>query len=301
MKRVLCMLLCAALLATGCAGLAGEEPEGTPYNLYFLASDLDSVAGDGALQAETIYLQEEETNAYHLAKELMQQLLRGPESETMVNPIPAGTSLDGLKIQGSRAEVDLSSSYRTLSGVALTLADYAITLTLTQIPEIVSVRITVQGQELAYRGQQIFTSREVLLAPQGDVVSTVEATLYFLNGRNVLVSEERTLELYEGDTQVIAVARALENGPEDKELKPIVPEGFRLKSVWVEEETCYVNLSSALLKSLPEDTWLSMTLRGLAYSLCSLEAVEETRFLVDGELAQSYGPVNIEEPFSLPR
>lgn len=302
MKRFLSVLLCFVLLMTGCARFAAEKtPEGTAYHLYFLAKDLDGVSGDGALQAETIYLQESDTDAYHLAKVLMQELLCGPAGEELVSPIPVGTSIEGLKIQGSRADVDLSSSYRSLSGVALTLADYAITLTLTQIPEIVSVRITVQGQELAYREKQIFTSREVLVAPQGDVVSTVEAKLYFLNGRNVLVPEARTLELYEGDTQVIAVARALENGPEDKELKAVVPEGFRLKSLWVEEKTCYVNLSSALLKSLPEDTRLKMTIRGLAYSLCSLDAVEETQFLVDGEFAQSYGPVNIEDPFVLPK
>ena len=40
------------------------------------------------------------------------------------------------------------------------------------------------------------------------------AQLYFLNEAGELVPEERTLSLYEGDTQVSAVIRALENGPE---------------------------------------------------------------------------------------
>ena len=86
----------------------------------------------------------------------------------------------------------------------LTLADQAITLTLTQLPDILSVQITVRGQELAYRSKQVFTARDVLVAPEGDVVGTAEVTLYFPDESGVLQPEERTLELYEGDTQVSA-------------------------------------------------------------------------------------------------
>ena len=55
-----------------------------------------------------------------------------------------------------------------------------------------------------------------------------------------------------------------------------------MKSVWLEESICYVNLSSALLESA-EDAAVRTALRALEDSLRSLEAVEEVRFLVDGE------------------
>ena len=102
----------------------------------------------------------------------MAELLKGPLNETLKSPIPSGTTLLSLKVEGTRAFVDLSLAYSTLSGVALTLADCAITLTLTQLPEILSVKITVRGQELAYRDRQVFTTRGVLLAPEEDVVGT---------------------------------------------------------------------------------------------------------------------------------
>lgn len=38
----------------------------------------------------------------------------------------------------------------------LSLADYAITLTLTQLPDVARVRITVLGEELDYRSRQVF-------------------------------------------------------------------------------------------------------------------------------------------------
>ena len=108
---------------------------------------------------------------------LMQELLAGPQDETLRSTIPAGTALLSLDMEGSRALVDLSTPYGTLSGVALTLADQAITLTLTQLPDIMSVKITVRGRELAYREKQVFAARDVLLAPEGDVVSTVDVML----------------------------------------------------------------------------------------------------------------------------
>lgn len=298
MKKKLSFLLCFLLLCVGCSqAQVLENPAGTAYELYFLAADLKSVAGDGALQAETTYLPEQE-NSHQVAVSLIEELLKGPLSKELASTIPLGTTLESVEIRGSRAVVDFSAAYGNLSGVGLTLADYAVTLTLTQIPEIMSVKITVGGRELAYRDRQIFTSRDVLAAPQGDVVSTVEARLYFLNEENELTPERRTLELYEGDTQVIAVARAVENGPEEKGLNPVLPEGFRVKSVWQENDECYVNLSSALLVNLPKDVELSAGIRALGKSLCSLESVSETWFLVDGKFVRNYGTVNIEKPYT---
>ena len=298
MRRVMVLLLAVLMLLSGCMRPDQIMPQGDPYELFFLAKDLKTVPGDGALQAETAYLTiGEGMNTRDLAEFLMEELLKGPLSEELKSPIPLGTTLESLEIHGSQAKVDMSAAYGSLSGIGLTLADYAITMTLTQLPDIMSVRITVGGRELAYRDRQVFSTQGVLLAPQGDVVSTVEAILYFQDKKGGLIGEEWNLELYEGDTQVIAVTRALESGPKDKELRGVMPEGFRVKSVWLEEDTCYVNLSSALLTNLPDDRQLSRALMSLSFSICSLEAVREVRFLVDGEYQQNYGPVNIAKPY----
>lgn len=291
MKRWTALLLCCALLLSGCAGREGKDGEdGTAYVLYFMAKELEEIRGGGALCTETVYLRDmEDAEPQELATALMTELLKGPLDEGLKSPIPAGTSLLSLEVAGSRALVDLSAAYGTLSGVMLTLADYAITLTLTQLPDISLVKITVRGQELAYRDKQVFAARDVLLAPEGDVVSTVTATLYFLNADGELTGEEQVLSLYEGDTQVSAVARALEHGPKSKDLASALPEGFRVRAVWQEEDVCYVNLSSALLEEpLPEEQ-LTAALGALERSLCSLETVRETQFLVDGEFAGDHG------------
>lgn len=290
MRKWRCLLL--ALLALMLAGCQREEPERTAYLLYFQEADLTFSAGDGAFRTESVYLYDGKiTSSRQLAEALMEELLAGPSDETLKNPLPSGTALVSLELDGGQATVDLSSPYGTLSGIALTLADSAIAMTLSQVPEVSSVKITVRGRELAYRERQVLNVREVLLTPEEDVLSTVDVRLYFLNEGGALVPEERTLDLYEGDTQVSAVAKALEGDPKDRELLRPLPEGFQVKSVWLEESICYVNLSSALLEGLDEGA-VQTALQALEASFLSLEGVEEVRYLIDGEFSRLAGEPN---------
>lgn len=300
MRRGIPLICCAAALALlcfACAPAERETPENS-YQLYFRGSDLTASSGGDAFETEPVDLPEG-LDAQSAAEALLEGLLAGPRSELLRSTLPSGVTLLSAEVEGSRALVDFSAAYSTLSGVRLTLADYAVTLTLTQLPEITSVKITVQGQELAYRDKQVFTARDVLLSSEEDVVGTVEASLYFLSETGELTEERRTLDLYEGDTQTAAVIRALEGAPETKGLATALPEGFRVRSVWQEEDTCYVNLSSALLEGLGEAS-VDTALRSLSESLCSLDTVEEVRFLVDGEFDEQYGGGELSGPHTAP-
>lgn len=283
MRGWIAALLCALLtLSTGCAYAAVTSRQEDAYALYFREADLDAAPGGDALREEFVTLEDPDDPAA-AAWELMERLLAGPQDESLTGVVPGGTSLLSLELEGSRAHVDLSTAYRSLSGVELTLADYAITLTLTQIPQITSVHITVRGQELAYRDKQIFTARDVLRTSTEDVVDTMTVTLYFPDEDGVLHPEERMLDLYEGDTQVGAVAKAQQGEPETAGLVRALPEGFQILSVWLEERVCYVNLSSLQLEALPEDAGVDLGMDALSRALRDLPAVEEVRFLVDGE------------------
>lgn len=288
MKKQICLLLLVPLLLLP-AGCRREEPARTAYDLYFQEADLTYSAGESPFRTETVYLYDAETDtASRLAEALMNELLKGPADETLKSALPTGTTLLSLEIEGDRARVDLSPSYESLSGVALTLADGAIALTLAQVPEVSSVQITVRGRELAYRERQVLNIRELLLTPEEDVISTVEVMLYYLDQEGRLTAAEQTLDLYEGDTQVSAVARALEEKPEGRDLYSPLPEGFQVKSAWLEEDICYVNLSSAALEGLADHA-ARAALQALENSLTSLEAVEEVRFLIDGEFRRDLG------------
>lgn len=301
MKKRYLGLLLLLILISSCAWYHPEEEqvEEPPYVLYFRERNLYAAAGEGALRREGADLIDTTgMETQEIAEALVIELLAGPADETLKRTIPAGTTLNSLRIERTRAVVDLSATYGLLSGIELTLADQSIALTLTQLPEILSVEITVMGENLAYRDRQIFTGRDVLLAPAGDVVSTVTVELYFLAEDGSLQAVKRNLDLYEGDTQVSAVVKALESGPVEKGLVTAMPEGFRTRAVWLEDQVCYVNLSSHLAELLSEDVRIDVTLQALAGSLCSLDGVAEVRFLVDGEYADHYGTADIAKAYT---
>lgn len=295
-KQLTLLLMLFVLILSGCA--LSQDEEKTEYQLYFRKIDLSAAAGRDALYAQKLPAEQiPEGDCAQTAKYLMQQLLNGPEDVTLTSAIPFGTKLVSFSVERGRAVVDLSSSYAILSGINLTLADAAIVMTLTQLPEISSVQIKVNGHELVYRDRQVFWEEDMLLSLNEDVVGTLDAVLYFPRENGWLVPENRMLELYEGDTQAETVVKALEEKPQTKDLLPAQPKGFKVQGVWTEEETCYVNLSSALLVGMEEEPPLKTTLLSLARSLCSLDAVEEVRFLVDGEFADRYGGVDISRVF----
>ena len=296
-KRLIAALLCAALLVA--LGSRRPDENVTLYKLYFLEADLASAPGRDALRAEEVNLDTSGSpSAQELAEQLLQALLAGPIDSTLTAVMPADTALISLELEGTWAKVDLSTRYRMLSGVELALADYAITLTLTQLPEISAVSITVRGMPLAYRDRQTFTARDVLFASNEDVIGLVPATLYVFNAEGQMVPWEVTLDQYEGETQVGTVVKALLGGFEEQEYRSPLPEGFQVTSVRLEEDTCYVDLPTAALSAMPEDAQLDAALQALADSLLSLQAVAEVRYLVDGEYAAVYGSAPVMEPYT---
>ena len=108
---------------------------------------------------------------------------------------------------------------------------------------------------------------------------------------------ERTLDLYEGDTQAGAVVKALLAERESEDLRSPLPEGFQVTSVRLEEDTCYVDLPSSALPGMAEEPPLITALRALADSLLSLRAAE-VRYLVDGEYASMYGSASVMGPYT---
>lgn len=298
MKKLLLLLCCVALLC-GCGGTAQSVPAERVYELYFRTADLAHAGGVDAISALPSGIAvNAETEVHEMAAQLMEALLSGPKEPGVRSPFPAGTSMRSVKVSGGHAAVDMSTVYGNLSGVDLTVADYCITLTLTQLAEIRNVTVTVNGQTLAYRGVQTFSARDVLLTSAEDIVATVETELYFVNAEGVLVREPRTLQIYEGDTRAETLVETLLNGPENKELLNPFPEGFAVQSVWVKDGRCYVNLSATMMDALPPETRLELPLQAMASSLLSMRTVQEVQFLLDAEPTMTIGGADVSQLFT---
>ena len=299
MKRKFAALLCALLLLTGCAAGTKEDPTQT-MRLY-LPQDVETAQGGDVLTSVTLdWSGQKDAPVEEQAALLIDLLLEGRPAANLLSPIPRGTRLNSCTIQNGSVWVDFSPAYGQLSGMDLTVADYCIALTLTQLENVYIARITVDGSELAYRDSNRFTAGDVLLTSTEDVVRSVAVRLYFPDAETgVLSAEQRLLTVYEGTSQAEVLLTTLIGGPEVETLAPLLPEGFEVLTVRTEEGVCYLNLPGTTAELMDSDgDEQQKMVQGIVNSLCSLSGIRTVQILLDGELAPLLGSVDISQPLS---
>ena len=283
--RLAALMLALCLLA-GCG--AAQSGEGDGLQLYYPVP-LEEHPGGDAISSVTVdwdTLPQEDRAAQ--AEAVLALLMGGCQEERFQSPVPSGTSLHSVEVKGGTAWVDFSGSYSQLSGMALTIADYCVALSLTQLEGVYAVRITVNGQELAYRDSNLFLAGDVLLTSMDDVVRTLTAQLYFFDADGVLTVEERLLTQYEGQSAADVVLTALREPPETEGLSPLLPEDLPGITARVEEGVCQLNVPAAAMEQLGDTGTRQQLLRGVAASLQSLDGVSSVQLYVDGTYEMTY-------------
>lgn len=158
--RMICLLL-GLFLTLGLSGCL-EQEQGTVYSVYYLNQ---AEGEENALASEARSLPQDTEPV----EGLLNLLLAEPESEDLARAIPEGVRVRKWSIHNGLLTVDFSSAYASLSGIDLTLADYSVVLTLTQLEEVDTVMITADGEMLSYRDHQRLTAEDAwsALAPSG--------------------------------------------------------------------------------------------------------------------------------------
>ena len=301
MKRWIAFALTAMmlLLSAGCVSAARRAPEGASLAVYY-AADPDSVPGGDILAtARVSWSEQSRLPAREQAMEALELLLGKCREKGFTSPIPEGTRLLECTVTGSRALVDFSGEYGQLTGMKLTVADYCVTLTLTQIEPIRMVRILVNGQELSQGHRSTLLAGDALLTSTEDVVRTFAARLYFRNAEGELAGEDRLLNLYEGESRGTVIVNALLAKPESKDLETVLPQGFAALSFRTENGVCMMNLPASAADLLPEDpAQQKMLIQSIVRSLCSLDDVGAVQIVVDGEMRSTFGKLDISRPLT---
>lgn len=292
MKRLICVFMTAALLLsalTACSLGGGKEEK--PLRLWFASGE-----GERTLSLETeIYTGEENVPS------LLSALLTGPAIDRELRAlIPEGTQILAWHMDGDLALVDLSGEYGRLSGLDLTLADYSIVLTLTQLEQVRRVRITVEGKDHRYRSKQVLSRDDVVLSGAEEEPVELTAALCFRRiGGNELGEELRVFRLTENQSAPLSVLQALLAGPQQAGLEALLPGDLEVYSARMEAGVCYADFSAALLRGLPgTEEEQQLVIRSIVDSLCSLGVVQAVQILVEGEPLTWYGQVDVSKPLN---
>ena len=155
-------ILLALLLSLSACGGREEPREESGYRLWFAADDRQAGYGHGPALDSEAYPGEDEPGP----EELLSALLAGPAREGLRSPFPRGVTLRQWSWDEERPGVllvGLSEQYGALADVSLTLADYCIVLTLSQVEGVEAVEISTQGYQASYRSHQLLDPREAVL------------------------------------------------------------------------------------------------------------------------------------------
>lgn len=293
-KRVLILLCGIALLLCACIGQGaerGQPPKGA-YGVYYAVSA--SNRGSAAVDCEYRTLEE----GAQPVPALMELLLAQPENLGLSSPFPTGVRLLSWQLEEGQLHLDLSEQYGGLSGVALTVADYCIALTLCQVEGVERVYITVEGDEMPFRRTQQLSADDVVLSGAEEEAVHVRVSLWFPRSQgDGLGVEYRQVTRTEEHPLREAVLAAWLSGPEYQSLTTSVPEDTQIRSVELENGICYVNLSEDFLSGLPSDSaQRALLVYALVNTMGSLDSVAGVQLLVEGEAPAAIGGVDTSQP-----
>ena len=155
MRQFLALLLLLTLALSGCAG--GRSSGG--YQLYF-QTDPEASTHGAAISSQS-YSGKGEPGV----EELFAALMDGPTQKGLISPFPQGVTLVSWELSDGLLTLNLSEQYGGLADISLTLADYCLVLTMSQIAGVESVQIQSDGHTYHSRSHQTMTFQEAVLDP----------------------------------------------------------------------------------------------------------------------------------------
>lgn len=156
------VLLALLLPLSACGGRESPQEDEGGFRLWFAADEKQADYGHGPALDSEAYTGEGDPGP----EELLSALLAGPTREGLRSPFPRGVTLRQWSWDKERPGVllvGLSEQYGALADISLTLADYCIVLTLSQVEGVETVEISTQGYQASYRSHQLLAPQEAVL------------------------------------------------------------------------------------------------------------------------------------------
>lgn len=155
MRRIISLLLLLLLVLPGCR----TSRNGEGFQLYF-RTDPEATSHGAAISSQP-YSGKGEPGV----EELFSALMNGPTQKGLVSPFPQGVTLVSWELSDGLLTLNLSEQYGGLADISLTLADYCLVLTMSQIAGVESVQIQSDGHTYHSRSHQTMTFQEAVLDP----------------------------------------------------------------------------------------------------------------------------------------
>ena len=277
------LLLLMTVLMICLAGCGKQQNQGTSVEISYLNKS------ETQLVTEEHYLEGATTK--EMIVEVLTLLCSVPENKELKATLSGGINIINYSLEGEQVTVSLGEKYKELSRTTEVLTRAALVRSLTEIPGVTYVMITVGGEpltDLAGNALGIMTA-DMFVDNEGEQMNSYEKVtirLYFANeSGDSLIPINREL-VHNIDVSNISMEKLIVEqliaGPANDESYPTINPQTKLLGVTVKDGICYVNLDSSFLTPVNNVT-SDVTIYSIANSLVELSNVNKVQISIDGK------------------
>jgi germination protein M len=235
---------------------------------------------------------------------IIEELKAGPKNPELLTSIPKQIEFLSITLQDEIATIDLSSAYEYLKLSEEVIFRASLVKTLTELPFVNHVKISIEGKELLSNGQPVgaMGTEDIvsssIISPEP--VNTQTVKLYFgtYNG-DALDFEERRIEVNPNEPLEKYIIDQLIVGPVNTDFISTVPVETKIKDIKTIDSVCYVDLNSDFRAKHPGgSSGEILTIYSIVNSLTELSDVKKVQFLIEGKKSEIYkGHIDFSKPF----
>lgn len=270
-----------------------EQPAENAYSIYYVSNSETKVEPH-------YHIMQSDTSEEQL-EELITCLSTMPDMLEYKAPLALGFEVLSVQVEDGRLMLDVSAEYKNMSAIREVLVRAAIVRTLTQIPDIKYVGITVEGEPLYDNAGDLvgLMSADQFINNDGSEINTYEPArvmLYFANeDGNKLIAAYRE-KYYSTNTPLERfVVEELIAGPSGQVagLYPTINPETKVINVMTRDGICYVNLDSSFL-NVVNNVSTEIAMYSIVNSLVELNNINRVQILVNGEVPASLNSAALE-------
>lgn len=278
-----CLVIILSVMFTGCSN---EEPEGMPVEISYISKN------ETRLETEIHYINGKSTKEQIV--EVLKLLCAVPDNKELRATLISGTNVINYSYEGEQVTVSLGDKYLSLPKTTEVLTRAAIVRSLTAIPDVKYVMITVNGKpivdstgtELGSMTADMFVDGTVT-NPETGMSNRVILKLYFANETgDGLIAINRELTHNADMSNVPMEKIVLEQliaGPVNDLSYPSINPDTKIQSVTIQDGVCYISFDNSFLTPV-NNVNTDVTVYSIVNSLVELSNINKVQISIDGKM-----------------
>lgn len=292
MKKIFGIALAGIImLALGACGRESAEAENI-YQVYYVSNSETKVE----MHETEIQVPEEE-----ILQKLIECLSTNPDKLEYKAPFGMGFQVLDTNLEEGKLLIDVDERYKELPVMTEVLVRAAVVRTLTQLPDINLVMITVEGNQIYDRNGNAISwmSADQFIDNDGNEINTFELArvrLYFAGESGAdLIAAYREKHYSTNTPMERFVVEELIAGPSGQieGLYPSINPNTKIINVMTKDGICYVNLDENFL-TVVNNVSTDVSIYSIVNSLVELSSVNKVQILINGEVPSSFSSTAFE-------